>query len=419
MDCKAQGNTRLLYSVYDADADNWSVTPVCPAGILPYPQSQPKDSNCIPEANCLASFMNPPSAGAFAGYSGLLVGGTQITSYTNSEYVRKDRTGTPVSGDLLRAGLNDIHVAQTGTDLTVWFTNTKDAAGYYQVNSSASFNDGRMVNLLSEGKGGRLSGMITAVDVDGGSAFVNIIISVDETGNLTSLQQSAAAGSWDAYPLLMSTKVSNFEIPSYTTRLRVMSGASKPAGSATFVLKSSGRVSAIINGSETYLTEGGLTLRTDESGEATFIVATADVSSHTFEISNVMDLTGKDLAIGTVNVDPSQRAFDRLKGITDGPSLERATTPQGKPLIDTSELHKDDIENAGKIIGQLQDHAGTLRANPARKKKIMRARLALHSREPTAPEWWTWVTGKVHEAENWAFEKLGKYIHIAWQVCEG
>ena len=29
---QAQGNTRMLYSVYDADVDGWSVGPACPAG---------------------------------------------------------------------------------------------------------------------------------------------------------------------------------------------------------------------------------------------------------------------------------------------------------------------------------------------------------------------------------------------------
>ena len=298
--------------------------------------------------------MNPPGGGTFAGYSGLLIGGTQITSCTTSQYVHLNKPGTVISGNFLQNGLKDIHVAQQKTALTVWFTCTDDSAGYYVAASSATISSGTTIPLLTAGKGGRLSGMITTANITGGSSTpVNTIISVDENSHLTSLQQSAASGSWDAYPLMMAIQTTNFEVPSYSTRLRVMSGENAIAGNATFVLKSSGRISAIMNGVDQYLDEAGVTLKADATGEATFIVATADVSCHTFDITNVADSSGKDLGIGTINVNPSQKAMQRLQSITDGPSLLAAQTPSGKKLVDPQVVSQNDINQAGPMIKQL------------------------------------------------------------------
>ena len=384
--------------------------------------------------------------GTFAGYSGILVGSTQITAYTTSQYVHrpssKVKPGIVIQGDLLQVGLKDIHVAQLDAELSVWFTNNNDAAGYYHVDTSSSLSDGRLVSLLSEGDGGRLSGMMTTANLGDATVSVNTIISVDESGHLTSLQQSTLAGSWDAYPLMMSTKVANFKVQSYTTRLRVMTDGNNPAGNATFTLTSSGRVSAIINGKENYVDPNGITMKTDASGETTFIVATADVSSHTFQISNVTGADGKDLAIDLQTVDPSGKSMTRLKGITDGPSLKDATTQKGNKLIDPSGLDEDTINQAGTIIKQLYDHSQTLTPGqpPLKSRQAFKVSPSFKAQQPcddskpsnsgkelpksikavtvgsveeTAGEWWHWVTQKADEAETWIIDTASRFeLHL-------
>ena len=280
----------------------------------------------------------------------------------------------------------------------MWFTNNDDAAGYYFAPSDFAIEDGTMVNLLVPGTGGRLSGMITAASVADRINLVNTLISVDEHSNLTSLQQSSTDGAWDAYPLMMSTKVGSFQVQSYTARIRVMLST----------LTSTRRVSAIVNGVNTVLEAGGTIVKTDASGEAKFIVATSDVSSHTFEINAVIDAEGNRLEFPGVEINPAAKANQKLQSIQSGDDLRNTTTQTGKPLINQIILKPEDINHAGESIAKISNNAKSLAStrgfiNSDRLTKNTRA----SSIKFTPGALWTWATSKVHEAEAWVVEEIG------------
>ncbi|KAK4695852.1 hypothetical protein P7C71_g1975, partial [Lecanoromycetidae sp. Uapishka_2] len=333
-------------------------------------------------------------------------------------YTRKDREGIAITGDLLKPGLKDLHVAQHGLAVTMWFTNTEDAAGYYHATSDFAITNGSMVSLLTPGKGGRLSGMITATSLADKIDLVNTLVSVDEQSNLTSLQQSSANGAWDAYPLMMSTKVKNFDVPSYTTRIRVMSSANTAAVNSTFTLTSTGRVSAIVNGVNTILEAGGLVVHTDASGEATFIIATSDISSHTFEISTIMDALGTRLEIPSVEVNPAAKAQQILQSIQSGDDLRNAKTQTGKALVDQDVVKQEDIDHAGETMAKISDHMKTL----ASTRSIIQSRSRANPRSAssnafTPGEFWTWATSKVHEAETWVVDEIEEGVQFVITIA--
>ena len=311
-------------------------------------------------------------------------------------------------------------MAQNNASLTMWFTNSEDAAGYYHVHSDSDITNGQMVNLLPAGKGGRLSGLISQTNTAVAIQYINIIVSVDEDSNLISLQQSATNGAWDAYPLTMDTKVENFDVPSYTTRIRVMSNENTAAINGKFILASTGRVSSIVNGKDSILQEGGVTVQTDAAGEATFIVATADISSHTFTISGFEDASGDTLNIPSTEVDPSSKANDKLQTIRNGDDLRKAKTQTGENLIDTKILDPDDIDHAGPLIGQISSHANVLKA----RKRIQghlypeRASATASAQQGVSSdlwECWNWVKEHVHDAEEWFVNEVGKCTSYSYR----
>ena len=357
------------------------------------------------DATCLASYVNGTGS-KFAGRSSLLVGSSQIRHFTPSDISSKGE-GTRIVGDLLKPGLKDLHVAQHGSAVTMWFTNKEDAAGYYHATSDTGIGTGSMVNLLTPGKGGRLSGMITATSAEDRIDLVNTVISVDENSNLTSLQQSSANGAWDEFPVMMSTKLENYEVQSYTTRIKIMSDANTAAANSTFVLTATGRVPAVLNGSQAILEAGGTTVKTDGSGEATLIVATSDISTHTFEITVITDSDGRRLEIPSVQVNPGEKAQIKLQSLQDGDSLRNAKTQKDEDLIDQNAVSDGDIDHAGTVMKDLSTQA-TFLAQASRNTKLRQKLNSASLKGSTQWEFWTWVRDKVHEAEDWAVKKIGK-----------
>lgn len=235
----------------------------------------------------------------------LWIGGRYPAYYLPKQYLNPGRNPTLVSSKYITAGLKDIHAVQNGDSYTVWFTDKNDAAMYYTDYSVTRPGSGRVVPLLRAGMGGRLSGMLSTVSLQSGSEKVNTIISVDEKGRLTSLQQAKQAGIWDKYSLMMHDKTNNYEVPSYTTRIRVRKGVNPIVGGASFTLTPSGRVSSIVNGHDTMLEPAGQIIQTDHNREVTFVVATSDLSSQTFTVSELYDAQGKKLSLSPTFINPA------------------------------------------------------------------------------------------------------------------
>lgn len=342
--------------------------------------------------------------------SHLIVGGAELAHFTQAEYLRKLEPFATLTSFMLTAGIKDLRTAVSSKGFSVWFVTANNAAGY--VNAAADdAGEVAVIPLLPDGKASRISPILQHTGQDPQAAVVNGLISVDAAGNLTSLQQDEANGVWDAYPLMAYVSTNNYEVPSYTTCLRVMRGSNVPEANATFKLVTDGRVSAIINGVDTYLESGdtGQIISCDAAGEVTLIVAAADISSHIFTLTDFLDAQGKSInGLDSAVVDPAAKTVDALSRVTDANSLRSLKTRSGVPVFSTDGMSETDVQRIAEYIGKIADHGKSISMRASRAGQGLKGTRNLDSPLDTANELWNWAVERVNAAETWVLTETGK-----------
>lgn len=311
------------------------------SGVLAYPGAG---------ASCLTSYLDPTT-----NESVLLVGGDNITQYTFHQYVDAGGSGTPIAtgGDSL--GLKDIHVAQSGDSLTIWYTTVADGAQYYSTQIS-DINNGLLVPLLADGTGGQISGVLSA-SAGNAKVLVNTLLSVNGQGDLTLLQQASDTGMWETHPFYTPSDTNNMKVRSFTLRIRALTDTmtlEQSVSNCQLHLVSSGLVHVLCNGMATTLTQDGGWYQADDTGVLTIIISTADISCHTVQADMFRPTQGPDIALTTTVLNPMQKVNSNLAAMNlTGNSLLGATTQTGKPLIDSGSITPDEANHAAGVISQL------------------------------------------------------------------
>jgi hypothetical protein len=324
---------------------------------------------------------------------------------------------TPVQSRFQKVGLKDIHGVQLENAFTIWFIDKKSAAYYFTSHTASDPSKGRLVPLLAAGKVGRLSGCLSTVRNDGGVDLVNTIMSVNNKDQLTSLQQVRQNGCWDAYPLMMKAKTQNYEVKNYTTRVKIRSGVNNAVRNAFFKLKCSGKVSAIINGVDADLDPIGQIVQADSAGVVTMIVATADISSQTFTISDVRDALGTDLGIGKTSIDPSKKVNDKIATIKTGADLDKLGF----------KVDRDVADKAAPMVNTLASKASNLSAsinsngasNAVTTSRVMTT--STSSTRSAAPandldEFWNWVVDVAEYIGEFFVDLAGKCFQGTFSI---
>jgi hypothetical protein len=121
----------------------------------------------------------------------MLVGGKEITKFTAMQYTSSTKRGTVINTPDHIGGLKDLNVSQCGEELRLWYTTDADAVHYYTTTTKDP-TKGTVIPLLAEKEGGRVSSMLqsrSAIDKND-KELVSSLISMDETGNLTSCNKT-------------------------------------------------------------------------------------------------------------------------------------------------------------------------------------------------------------------------------------
>jgi len=303
-------------------------------------------------ATCLTSYVDPDKKSSV-----FLVGGDKITKYTYDEYKKANATGTALSTGP-PSGLKDINTDRDGDQITIWFTTTLDAAYYYAA-STNSVDDGALVQLLQDGAGGRLSSLLYSDDADNDSesTLVKTLLSVDESGNLTMLQQASDTNMWEAHPLYVSDEGNNVEVNCFTVRIKVASDTpndeNQHTSGCSLHINASGYVRVLRNGKAAVLSQTGDWFEADLSGTVTVIMPTADISCHTLTIDQFRAPNGHVTPLKVTVINPSSKAVANLASIKTGQDLLNAKTQSGKNLITPGTVSQADADKAADMIQQL------------------------------------------------------------------
>ncbi|RSL98350.1 hypothetical protein CEP52_010361 [Fusarium oligoseptatum] len=357
-------------------------------------------------ATCLASYIDPVSNASV-----LLVGGDKITQYGYDDYKESSGTGTTMSVSP-PSGLNDMHTVQEGDSLTLWFTTSSNAAYYYST-SAKSLDQGTLIPLLPEGQGGQLSSMIhTSTD---GSTLVKSLVSVNETGNLTMLQQASDTGMWTTHPIYVTADGDNIEVDSFAIRIRAVS--SQPTSENEYTaacslhLSASGYARVLRNGRADALHQDGEWFSTDHTGTITLMVPAADISCHTITIDKFKAPNDHVISLNTPLLNPSSKLAAKLSDIKTADDLLNAKTQSGKHLIAPGSLSKDDANKVAPMIHSLSELHKTLESQGGISEETDKS-----SSSETSPwDIFQFIFEKVKDVVEWIVEKVGDVWHF---VCE-
>ena len=345
---------KLQFRVFEGD--NFSVELNAPSGEHHREICAKVSLKFILGAQCLTAYNDDDT-----NYTVFLVGGDVITQYTYDDYKKSTGTGTTIVSDSdSQLGIKDIHNAQDGDNITVWYTTSSDAAYYYSATTS-SMSSGLLVQLLPDGAGGQISGRLSSKNND--DTLVNTLISVDESGDLTILQQASDTKMWASHPFYIPSTTDNLEIPGFTVRIKAHTDVISPAeeiSGCQLHLTSSGFMRVQSNGSTAALDQNGAWYQADHTGTVTIIITTTDMSCHTLQVDK-FQATGQDeLALDIPPLVPSSKINAKLAAITSGQDLLNAKTQSGQDLIESGTVSSDDADTAATMIDELNKEQITM-----------------------------------------------------------
>ncbi|KAK6507966.1 hypothetical protein TWF481_006386 [Arthrobotrys musiformis] len=321
----------------------------------------------IPEdTQCIATFVDPAK-----NISVLVTGGVTITAFTSSEYMSPQKEGHVISskegGSL---DIKDMHIAQHADDVRIFYTTADESLSYYD-GIASKLSAGSTISLLTEGNATRVSSILAASEnPDGCKAKVNTLLSVDEDGNLSVLQQSTKTSKWQKYPFYHASDTDNIEVKGYTVRIQAI--AEKQEGDDTnedivanswLLVATSGIIKGLVNGREIEFSAAGTWLRADENGLLTILFTTTDAAGQNVHVQSFRPGKAPEKKITAAKqvARPGNvvRRPAMLFGWSDiGGGLEDAWNYGSHAVEDTWNFEKHTVEKIGGAIGNAAGSVG-------------------------------------------------------------
>ncbi|KAI8717021.1 hypothetical protein NCS52_00997300 [Fusarium sp. LHS14.1] len=315
------------------------------------------EPHCPAGATCISSYVDPNSHQSI-----LLVGGQNVTAFKAKEYCSPKGAGTPIEmGDLV-GSIKDLQVSQSRETLRFWYTTEADAVHYYTTKST-SLSNGKVTPILPEGQGGRISSMISLKSADkhaGSPALVSSLLSVDENGNLTLLQQDSASQLWQKYPFWHASTENVIELRGYMLRMHAVASNDNESSlipGCWLRVSSSGVVRCIVNGRHASLSPVPQWHQTDAKGVLNIMLQNDDATCHQFaaDVFRAAKPGSPETNLEIPILDPSRKMIKKLDGVKTADDVAQLRKPDGTRLVPNAS--HDDLKAAADSISTLVDQA--------------------------------------------------------------
>ncbi|KAF3225056.1 hypothetical protein TWF106_002937 [Orbilia oligospora] len=221
--------------------------------------------------------------------------GSTITALTSSEYMSPAKPGQVITSKSEGAiGVKDLHIVQDSEHVRIFYTTADESLLYYDT-TVTDLSNGSTGTLLTEGNSTRFSSISAAAeDSNPSKTRLNTLLSIDEDGNLTLLQQSSHDSRWNRYPFYHASDSGTLETKGYAVRIQVTPGGEGGDSDedpsmipyCSLLVSSSGYIKGLVNGQEVELSQAGIWLRTDATGVLTIVFTTTDVSGQNIEVES-------------------------------------------------------------------------------------------------------------------------------------
>ncbi|PNP58955.1 hypothetical protein THARTR1_01203 [Trichoderma harzianum] len=386
------------------------VEPICPAG-----------------ATCINSYVDPTSHQSI-----LLIGGQNITAFKSSEYCSAKGKGTIVNTGDQVSGLKDLHVTLSGQTLRFWYTTNTDAVHYYTAQSTALSN-GTVIPLLSDGKGGQISGLLSLKSADGSDqTLVSSLLSVDEYGNLVLLQQDSVSQLWQTYPFWYASDLNVIETKGFMLRMHATATTSDESSlipGCWLRVSASGVVRCTVNGRYASLGPTGQWYQTDAKGVLNIQLQSDDASCFVFSADayRAAKPGSPETPLQNPLLDPSVKVIMKLDNVQTPEDVRALKKKDGTPLI-PSDASDDDVKSAVESIQALVDQTRQNQGDSQQLQKSFKAvSLVAASGGATAhgvrafsiggtlKDLWHEVEDKVEDAVEWGVNLVEDGAGKVWQ----
>ncbi|RLL97490.1 hypothetical protein CFD26_102955 [Aspergillus turcosus] len=264
------------------------------------------------------------------GYSALLLGGSELSLYTRSEYLYHDATAS--ARVQLPRGITTMHVAQKEDSIIVWYADSLQA-GYYYSTSRDTFDKGELIQFLPDNSGRAMHGLLWDLPAQG--TVVRTLTTLNDEGYLTLWHQGVSAGFWEQFPFHVDASDSYTPISAYAIRFQVEYPAKPHAISQCQVhLVSTGVVRVYSNGKPIFIGPKGTWHETDARGVLNITIPTQDITCHTIHITSLKPKGSNDeISVVAEPFDPSAKVsanLARIKTVNDLLTA-RVQTESGEP----------------------------------------------------------------------------------------
>lgn len=359
----------------------------------------------------------------------LLVGGQNITAFKSSEYCSPTGKGTVINTGDQVSGLKDLHVTLSGQTLRFWYTTNADAVHYYTAQSTALSN-GTVVPLLSDGKGGQISGLLSLKSADGSDqTLVSSLLSVDEYGNLVLLQQDSVSQLWQTYAFWYASDLNVIETKGFMLRMHATATTSDEASlipGCWLRVSASGVVRCTVNGRYASLGPTGQWYQTDAKGVLNIQLQSDDASCFIFSADayRAAKPGSPETPLQNPLLDPSVKVIMKLDNVQTPEDVRALKKKDGTPLV-PSDASDDDVKSAVESIQALVDQTRQNQGNSQQLLKSFKAvslvaasggeiahGVRAFSIEGTLKDLWHQVEDKVEDAVEWGVNLVGKHMSL-------
>lgn len=380
-----------------------------------------------PGATCLSSYLHPDS-----GQSIMLVGGKEVTKYTALQYTSSKKRGTIINTPDHIGGLKDLNVSQYGEELRLWYTTDADAVHYYTT-TTRNPAKGTVIPLLAEKEGGRVSSMLKArSEIDkNDKELVSSLISVDETGNLTLLQQDSATQIWQQCPFWYASQKDIMELRGYLLRMHAIAEDNDDKTTAIpgcyLRVSSSGVARCIINGRDATVSPTPQWFQTDTKGVLNIMLQNDDATCNEFcaDAWRTHEAGSPETPLREIRIlNPARKNVKKLEGVKTAADLRALQAPDGTYMVDGN-ISVEDANNGATCISTLVDQVHKFYEDERQKmaqEHHERLWSSFRAGEPLPTgiffTWkdlgdavsgaWHWVQRKFKEVGKWGVKFVGK-----------
>lgn len=268
--------------------------------------------------------------------------------------------------------------------------------------------------LMPSGGTSSFSAATALNNPDGSASMRQILVSADDAGNLTTLELDMVTGIWRREPFYTVSASRNITVKSYTITIQALDSQNAPIVNGSLLIQSAASVPAVVNGKAAMLSAAGSWHRLDGNGEIALIVATLGITGQALTIQGIKDAKSAPVGFSSMLIDPTEKTFNSFKALKSADDLRRATTKNGKPLIDPAHMPSPaDLQNAAKCFSRISDATTGLPRDGS--KKVLAITTATSDSEgDLIMDGFHWIKEKIDQVTDWIVEQVGMYPQKAF-----